>query len=1127
MNNDNYWDDSNEEQQADYYRDETVDPDEWKDIVNDPVHSRHLIPLERNQHPLGRIQKSASEAKEYLPNLQLNEKPDIPEDLFVLPAFDDSITWQWQRIRVLGTAPDKQRLHEEKLPPEFSAAANQLAARRQAFVLSCVGNANGSASFSIGMPKGEGGCAEDLLRAAFGVAELEPASAELTNDMPRWKQAVCEPVRLDTETFDKMELSLEPSRWADLAASVVCGADCAVQVAFYPTDNRIADMLERAYKTDDELTHYLKDTVQGSSNYGINSSTGLNTKPLVGVFWRKNIEEKLIRDEPLKDTRVSGTTSNIGYGYSIAQTLSSNTETRDFAMEQFQKKLRNRIRLLEQMQVLNNGWIVRISVHASEDVIDAHAAKSVCNALGGALLKIGYTCTWEKDSGYGIEKKNSLMLPGYLLPSLISFPQKSFIGFEAKPRAKLNLNPPLPDLKESQILGDASVPLGNLVWDGKKTNQVVRIPMKDINRHIFVCGKTGSGKSNTVTGFLSAMKNDLHCLVIEPVKGEYHALDGMTRYSMIAGDPECLQMNPFWFPEGSNLQYHIDSLKLIISSAFDLYAAMPNILEQCLYRVYVNSGWDVVSRKNIYNGLLPEEELYPTFRSLCDEIEKYLDESDFSDETRSNYEGALLSRLQSFSSGVKGLLLNTTRHIPVQEWAQKNVVVELDALADDSDKAIVMGALLIQYFEYVKYCTEHKGDEGLKHIFVLEEAHHLFKEKGAAPSASGEGSDISSSAHLVEMLNNLLAEARGYGEGFIIIDQSPSSISSSVLKNTGVKIVHRVDFGDDVAILQKVLLLEENDRTTASLKVGHALVRYGDMSSPCEVEMPPCEQKEKASMGGRFESVSTTDTAYDRILSNREVMDELDVAVSRILHQLLAEPFVFGNSVVIQHLFEAFKAKTTLLISLKCGRDSLQALANEDYYPLILQTCVNHAAVDLFPGQFVLSKSIEMFVMRLVEILTYYRKKQKRITLVDNRNETIYMSISQNEMFQKDMNVLDNYRYNQIWNRMESYYSSLKSLSDPFVTLWCIRNDLRGDKMRSQVPYFPVLRKLLLDEQDQLRKYDIVQRANGDSCEFTQESDAQFQEYLQAIIASPSPTTERTLKDYVLDWAKKDAQIAY
>lgn len=57
---------------------------------------------------------------------------------------------------------------------------------------------------------------------------------------------------------------------------------------------------------------------------------------------------------------------------------------------------------------------------------------------------------------------------------------------------------------------------------------------------------------------------------------------------------------------------------------------------------------------------------------------------------------------------------------------------------------------------------------------VLEEAHNLLK------NTNGSESELIGKS--VEMLTNTIAEIRTYGEGFIIVDQSPSSVDIAAIK---------------------------------------------------------------------------------------------------------------------------------------------------------------------------------------------------------------------------------------------------------------------------------------------------------------------------------------------------------
>jgi len=45
--------------------------------------------------------------------------------------------------------------------------------------------------------------------------------------------------------------------------------------------------------------------------------------------------------------------------------------------------------------------------------------------------------------------------------------------------------------------------------------------------------------------------------------------------------------------------------------------------------------------------------------------------------------------------------------------------------------------------------------------------------------------------HATRLVVRLLAEARAYGVGLVIIDQTPAAVAPEVSKNTTVKIVHR------------------------------------------------------------------------------------------------------------------------------------------------------------------------------------------------------------------------------------------------------------------------------------------------------------------------------------------------
>jgi hypothetical protein len=99
-----------------------------------------------------------------------------------------------------------------------------------------------------------------------------------------------------------------------------------------------------------------------------------------------------------------------------------------------------------------------------------------------------------------------------------------------------------------------------------------------------------------------------------------------------------------------------------------------------------------------------------------------------------------------------------------------------------------MGTVLVRLVEHLRLRQRH-GDhrDGLRHLSVFEEAHRLLRRSDQAGPA----------AHAVETFAGLLAEIRAYGEGLIVAEQIPSKLVPDVIKNTAVKIVHRLPAKDD------------------------------------------------------------------------------------------------------------------------------------------------------------------------------------------------------------------------------------------------------------------------------------------------------------------------------------------
>ena len=121
------------------------------------------------------------------------------------------------------------------------------------------------------------------------------------------------------------------------------------------------------------------------------------------------------------------------------------------------------------------------------------------------------------------------------------------------------------------------------------------------------------------------------------------------------------------------------------------------------------------------------------------------------------------------------------------------MVLEIEDAGDDRDKAFLMGAMLIRLTEHLRLRAPRRRPgcrRGLRHLTVIEEAHRLLRQP---PPGTGAGP----AAQATEMFADLLAEIRAYGEGLVIAEQIPAKLIPDVIKNTAVKIVHRLPARDD------------------------------------------------------------------------------------------------------------------------------------------------------------------------------------------------------------------------------------------------------------------------------------------------------------------------------------------
>lgn len=426
------------------------------------------------------------------------------------------------------------------------------------------------------------------------------------------------------------------------------------------------------------------------------------------------------------------------------------------------------------------------------------------------------------------------MLSSKEVAMMIALPRKSVPGFPVVEHISLG--------KEVVRLGDQNnsgvFQLGCIFDQGiERPNNKVSLDTNSLARHTFVTGSTGSGKSETLYKLIDSIrKADAKTLIIEPAKGEYKKVFGTDRiYGTNPLISNLLKINPFKFPEGVHVLEHADRLIEIFNVCWPMYAAMPAVLKEAVLNAYEDCGWDLVKSKNKYS-----ERIFPTFADLIWELETVIELSAYSEEVKSNYKGSLVTRVKSLANGINGEIFSGEEigdHILFDE----NVIVDISRIGSQETKALIMGILIMRLKEY----RENSGLEAnsdLRHVTILEEAHNLLKR--CSQEQSAEGSNLTGKS--VEMITNAIAEMRTYGEGFIIVDQSPGAVDISAIRNTNTKIIMRLPEDTDRKAVGKSAAMKDNQvDEIAKLPTGVAVVYQNDWEEPvlCKIEQFPKEKR--------------------------------------------------------------------------------------------------------------------------------------------------------------------------------------------------------------------------------------------------------------------------------------------
>ncbi|NLX82432.1 MAG: ATP-binding protein [Clostridiales bacterium] len=371
----------------------------------------------------------------------------------------------------------------------------------------------------------------------------------------------------------------------------------------------------------------------------------------------------------------------------------------------------------------------------------------------------------------------------------------------------------------SSLINTGDITIGHLKSSGGF--HTFGISRNDLAKHMLIVGTPGSGKTTFSVGMLDRLwKQGVPFLVIEPAKNEYRALvqsipdlqvftPGKTSISPFV-------FNPFVLPDNVRLESWKSTLKTAFAAGVSMTTPLDKIFEDTINNCYADFGWLDTYTSADKGQVFNIADFIQSFQKTFDNI---------------GYTGEVGNIGKAGVVRLKGLtnLFDNYHSIPIADLLKKPTVIELAAIENSDEKALIIALLLLSILSYVN--ANYSGDSGLQNVILLEEAHVLLD----AQSSSGQV-DANPSAIAQGLVKRMLAELRSYGISLVIADQSPRKVTTDVVALTDIKLAFRLVESVDKQIIEDSTNMSEQQASRLSrLKPGEAFFFFNKLEEPEEV----------------------------------------------------------------------------------------------------------------------------------------------------------------------------------------------------------------------------------------------------------------------------------------------------